>query len=75
MIDLFFENIKGFKKVEITDVIKRSVRMGIDEINFKRKYYLSVFITNNIKMKDLNFKYRKKIKQLTFFLFLKMILI
>ena len=62
MIDLFFENIQGFKKVEITDVIKKSVRMGIDEINFKRKYYLSVFITNNIKMKDLNFKYRKKNK-------------
>ena len=60
MIDLFFENIQGFKKVEITDVIKKSVRIGIDEINFKRKYYLSVFITNNIKMKDLNFRYRKK---------------
>jgi len=62
MIDLFFENIQGFKKGEITDVIKKSVKTGIDEINFKKKYYLSIFITNNIKMKNLNYKYRKKNK-------------
>ena len=37
MIDLFFENIQGFKKAEITDVIKKSVKTGIDEINFKKK--------------------------------------
>ena len=72
MIDLFFENIQGFKKAEITDVIKKSVKTGIDEINFKKKYYLSIFITDNIKMKNLNSRYRKKIKQLMFFLFLKM---
>ena len=35
MIDFFFENIQGFKKAEITDVIKKSVKTGIDEINFK----------------------------------------
>ena len=62
MIDFFFENIQGFKKAEITDVIKKSVKMGIDEINFKKKYYLSIFITDNIKMKNLNYRYRKKNK-------------
>ncbi len=62
MIDLSFENIQGFKKGEITDVIKKSVKTGIDEINFKKKYYLSVFITNNKKMKIINFTYRKKNK-------------
>ena len=60
MIDLFFENIQGFKKAEITDVIKKSVKTGIDEINLKKKYYLSIFITDNIKMKNLNSRYRKK---------------
>ena len=62
MIDLFFENIQGFKKAEITDVIKKSVKTGIDEINLKKKYYLSIFITDNIKMKNLNSRYRKKNK-------------
>jgi len=62
MIDFFFENIQGFKKAEITDVIKKSVKTGIDEINFKKKYYLSIFITNNKKMKVINFTYRKKNK-------------
>ena len=59
MIDLFFENIQGFKKAEITNVIKKSVKTGIDEINFKKKYYLSIFITDNLKMKNLNYRYRK----------------
>ena len=62
MIDLSFENTQGFKKGEITDVIKKSVKTGIDEINFKKKYYLSIFITNNKKMKIINFTYRKKNK-------------
>ncbi len=62
MIDLSFENTQGFKKGEITDVIKKSVKTGIDEINFKKKYYLSIFITNNKKMKVINFTYRKKNK-------------
>tara|TARA_B100001057_G_scaffold184009_1_gene184670 strand:+ start:50 stop:511 length:462 start_codon:yes stop_codon:yes gene_type:complete len=62
MIDFSFENIKGFKKSEITDVIKKSVKTGIDEINFQKKYYLSIFITDNKKMKIINFTYRKKNK-------------
>ena len=62
MIDLFFENIQGFKKAEITDVIKKSVKTGIDEINLKKKYYLSIFITDNIKKKNLKSRYRKKNK-------------
>ena len=62
MINLSFENIQGFKKGEITDVIKKSVKTGIDEINFKKKYYLSIFITNNTKMKMINLTYRKKNK-------------
>ena len=62
MIDLSFENTQGFKKGEITDVIKKSVKVGIDEINFNKKYYLSIFITNNRKMKIINFTYRKKNK-------------
>ena len=62
MIDLSFENIQGFKKGEITDVIKKTVKIVIDETNFKKKYYLSIFITNNTKMKMINFTYRKKNK-------------
>ena len=60
MIDLSFKDVKKFRKTEISKLIKKSIKVGIKEMQFKKKFYLSVFITNNINMKKINLKYRKK---------------
>ena len=72
MIDLSFEDVSEFKKKEITKLIKKSITVGIKEMQFKKNFYISIFVTNNINMQKINFKYRKKTKQQMFCLFLKM---
>ena len=62
MIDLSFEDVPEFKKTEITKLIKKSINVGIKEMHLKKKFYISIFVTNNINMKKINFKYRKKNK-------------
>ena len=62
MIDLFFDDISKFKKTEVTKLIRTSIDVGIEEMQFKKKYYLSIFVTNDINMKKINLKYRKKNK-------------
>ena len=36
MIDLSFEDVSEFKKREITKLIKKSIKTGIDELQFKK---------------------------------------
>ena len=62
MIDLSYENVSEFKKPEITRLIKKSISVGIKEMQFEKNFYISVFVTNNINMKKINFKYRRKNK-------------
>ena len=62
MIDLSFEDVPEFKKREITKLIKKSIKTGIEELQFKKNFYISIFITNNLNMKKINYKYRKKNK-------------
>jgi len=62
MIDLSFEDVSEFKKKEITKLIKKSITVGIKEMQFKKNFYISIFVTNNINMQKINFKYRKKNK-------------
>ena len=58
MIDLSFE-CPEFKKREITKLIKKSIKSGIEECNSK-KFYISIFITNNLNMKKLIINIEKK---------------
>ena len=43
-------------------MIKKSIKTGIEELQFKKNFYISIFITNNLNMKKINYKYRKKNK-------------
>ena len=62
MIDLSFEDIPEFRKTEIKKLIKKSINVCVKEMQYKKKFYISVFVTNNVNMKKINLKYRKKNK-------------
>ena len=62
MIDLSFEDIPEFRKTEIKKLIKKSVNVCVKEMQYKKKFYISIFVTNNVNMKKINLKYRKKNK-------------
>ena len=38
MIDLSFEDVSEFKNQEITKLIKKSISVGIKEMQFKKKF-------------------------------------
>ena len=62
MIDLSFEDIPEFRKTEIKKLIKKSINVCVKEVQYKKKFYISIFVTNNVNMKKINLKYRKKNK-------------
>ena len=62
MIDLSFEDIPEFRKTEIKKLIKKSINVCVKEMQYKKKFYISIFVTNNVNMKKINLKYRKKNK-------------
>ena len=62
MIDLSFEDVPEFRKAEIKKLIKRSINVCVKEMQYKKKFYISIFVTNNVNMKKINLKYRKKIR-------------
>ena len=62
MIDLSFEDVPEFRKAEITKLIKRSISVCVKEMRYRKKFYISIFVTNNVNMKKINLKYRKKNK-------------
>ena len=62
MIDLSFEDVPEFRKAEITKLIKRSISVCVKEMRYSKNFYISIFVTNNINMKKINLKYRKKNK-------------
>ena len=62
MIDLSFEDVPEFRKAEITKLIKRSISVCVKEMRYNKKFYISIFVTNNVNMKKINLKYRKKNK-------------
>ena len=59
MIDFVFENVQKFKENQVRQVIERSVFVTLKEIKFKKNFYLSVLVTNNIGIKKINKEYRK----------------
>ena len=62
MIDLSFEDVPEFRKAEITKLIKRSISVCVKEMRYSKNFYISIFVTNNVNMKKINLKYRKKNK-------------
>jgi len=59
MIDFNFEYLGSFSENEIKRIVRRSIAVVLKEIDFKKKYYLSVLLTNDNGIKKINKKYRK----------------
>ena len=59
MIDINFDCLGNSKKIQLNSFIKDSLNKSLDEIdNNKKNIYVSVFLTNNKKIKEINKKYR-----------------
>ena len=59
MIEFNFEYLGSFNENEIKRIVKKSISVVLKEMDFKKKYYLSVLLTNNNGIKKINNKYRK----------------
>ena len=59
MIEFNFEYLGSFSEDQIKIIVKKSISEGLKEMDFKKKYYLSVLLTDNNGIKKINNKYRK----------------
>ena len=59
MIEFNFEYLGSFSENEIKVIVKKAISEVLKEMDFKKKYYLSVLLTNDIGIKKINKKYRK----------------
>ena len=59
MIDFNFEYLGSFSESEIKRIVRRAIALVLKEMDFKKKYYLSVLLTNDNGIKKINKKYRK----------------
>ena len=59
MIDIFFENVSMDKRNEIRSIIKNTIHFVVKELKIKKNFYISVLVTNNLKIKEINYQYRK----------------
>ena len=59
MIEFNFEYLGSFSKNEIKSIVKKAISEVLKEMDFKKKYYLSILLTNNNRIKRINNKYRK----------------
>ena len=59
MIEFNFEYLGSFRKNEIKSIVKKAISEVLKEMDFKKKYYLSILLTNNNGIKRINNKYRK----------------
>ena len=57
MIDFIFENVETFQKKPIKVIINRAVAQVFNEISFKKDFYLSILLTNNLGIKKINKRY------------------
>ncbi len=67
MIDITFEKNLGFNKKNVTQIVGRTLELAFEELKPNKQkipFYVSVFFTNNKKIKEMNFKY-KNIKKPT----------
>ena len=59
MIDIFFDKVEISKKKEIRLIVRNTLNFGVKELKIKRNFYISVLLTNNQKIKEINLRYRK----------------
>ena len=59
MIEFNFEYLGSFSENQIRIIVKKAISQGLKEMDFKKKYYLSVLLTNNNGIRKINKKYRK----------------
>ena len=65
MIEFNFEYLGSFSESEIRMIVKKAISEVLKEMNFKKKYYLSVLLTDNNGIKKINKQYRKINKSTT----------
>ena len=55
-----YEEVSNFNKVLLDKLISKLVKIAVNELNFKNDfdYEVSILLTDNKKIKDLNHKYR-----------------
>ena len=59
MIEFNFEYLGSFNEDQIKIILKKAIFVVLKETDFKKKYYLSVLLTDNNGIKKINNKYRK----------------
>ena len=59
MIDIFFDKVSISNKKEIELLAKNTLNFGIRELKIKKNFYISVLLTDNQKIKEMNLRYRK----------------
>ncbi|MAI29869.1 MAG: rRNA maturation RNase YbeY [Rickettsiales bacterium] len=59
MIEFNFEYLGSFSECEIKRIVKKAISEVLKEMDFKKKYYISVLLTNNNGIKKINRRYRK----------------
>ncbi len=59
MIEFNFQYLGSFSENMIKRIVKKAIFEVLKEMKFKKKYYLSVFLTNDNEIKKINKKYRK----------------
>ena len=59
MIEFNFEYLGSFSESEIRMIVKKAISEVLKEMDFKKKYYLSVLLTDDNGIKKINKKYRK----------------
>ena len=59
MIDIFFDKVSISNKKEIELLVKNTLNFGIRELKIKKNFYISVLLTDNQKIKEMNLRYRK----------------
>jgi len=59
MIEFNFEYLGSFSESEIRMIVKKTIFEVLKEMDFKKKYYLSVLLTDDNGIKKINKQYRK----------------
>jgi len=59
MIEFNFEYLGSFSKNDIKRIVKMAITEVLKEMDFKKKYYLSVLLTDDKGIKKINKKYKK----------------
>ena len=59
MIEFNFEYLGSFSESETRMIVKKAISEVLKEMDFKKKYYLSVLLTDNNGIKKINKQYRK----------------